>query len=305
MENYKFTVTGGEAGGRLDLYLVNHLPRSISRTRLQKLIKGKKVLLNGASHKSNHKVEAGDVIEAEILKPRKLTIAPENISLNIIYEDDKLLVVDKPAGMVAHPAPGNYTGTLVNALVYHVSKLSTSDEGRPGIVHRLDKNTSGLLIVAKDEQAHAFISRQFSRRTTDKRYIAVVEGVVQLDNGVISEPIGRHHRDRKKMAVKFADSKEAITRYKVIDRFKDHTLLEIKPETGRTHQIRVHLAYLGHPVLGDETYGVKRKKKLISRQALHASEISFLHPTTKQPQHFTSPLPADLKEVIDKLKNES
>lgn len=303
MQNYTFTVNEGDAGLRLDLYLVGHLPNSLSRTRLQKLIRQKKIFVNGTPRKSHYKIVAGDFIEVEISKPEKLTINPENIPINIVYEDERLIVLDKPAGMVVHPAPGNYSGTLVNALLYHAEKLSRSSEGRPGIVHRLDKNTSGLLVVAKDEAAHSFISRQFNKRTTDKRYIAVVEGVVQLDNGVISYPIGRHPRDRKKMSVRFSEAKNAVTHYKVLERFKDKTLLEIKPQTGRTHQIRVHMAYIGHPIVGDDMYSTKKKDTIMARMALHAREISFIHPTTKEPMHFTSPLPVDIKALIDKLKN--
>lgn len=305
MENYSFTADKGNAGLRLDLCLVSHLPSSMSRTYLQKLIRQKKVLVNGAPRKSHYRIETGDLIEVEIPEPEKLTIKPENIPIKIVFEDERLIAVDKPAGMVVHPAPGNYSGTLVNALLYHIGKLSPSPEGRPGIVHRLDKGTSGLLIVAKDEAAHSFLSRQFNKGTTDKRYIAVVEGLVQLDNGVISYPIGRHPRDRKRMSVKFLRSKKAVTHYKVLERFKDKTLLEIKPETGRTHQIRVHMAYIDHPIIGDETYGVKKKNVSIARQALHAAEISFLHPTTKKPMHFNSPLPEDMKALIDKLKNKN
>jgi len=304
MESYKFRVNDGEAGQRLDLYMVNHLPRTMSRTQLQRFIKDKKVLVNGAGRKSHYKVEPGDIVEALISKPRKLTVKPENIPLSIIFEDDRLLIIDKPAGLVTHPAPGNYTGTLVNALIYHVKKLSKSDEERPGIVHRLDKNTSGLLVVAKDGEAHSFISQQFISRTTDKTYLAVVDGVVQLDNGIISYPIGRHPRDRKRMAVRFTDSKEAVSRYRVIERFNARTYLEVKPETGRTHQIRVHLAYIGHPITGDDTYGRKKAGVPIPRQALHAAEISLRHPTTKQLLHFTSPLPADMKKLIAILENE-
>jgi len=303
MQNYTFTVNKGKAGLRLDLYLVSHLPNSLSRTYLQKLIRQKRIFVNGMPRKSHYKIVTGDFIEVEMSKPEKLTISPENIPLNIVYEDERLIVVDKPSGMVVHPAPGNYSGTLVNALLYHVKKLSQSLEGRPGIVHRLDKNTSGLLVVAKDEAAHAFISRQFSKRTTDKRYIAVVEGIVQHDNGVISYPIGRHRRDRKRMSVRFSEAKNAVTHYKVLERFKDKTLLEIKPETGRTHQIRVHMAYIGQPIVGDDMYSTKKKNTVIARTALHAAEISFIHPTTKEQMHFTSPLPVDMKVLIDKLKN--
>ena len=305
MENYAFTVDSGNATLRLDRYLVERFPKSISRTHIQKLIRQDKVLVNGAPRKSHYKIEPGDFIEVEIPKPRKLALKAENIPISIVFEDERLIVVDKPAGMVVHPAPGNYSGTLVNALLYYAKKLSVSPEGRPGIVHRLDKDTSGLLVVAKDGPAHSFLSRQFNKRTTEKHYLAVVEGIVQLDNGTISHPIGRHPRDRKKMAVKFSEGKSATTHYKVLERFKDKTFLEIKPETGRTHQIRVHLAYVGHPIVGDKTYGTRKMDIPIARQALHAAEISFRHPTTKELTRFESPLPEDIKKLIEKLRIES
>ena len=294
MKNYKFTVDSGTQNLRLDLYLVSHLPDSMSRTYIQRLITQKKILVNGAPRKSHYKIEPGDLIEANIQKLERPVIKPENIQLDIIFEDDRLIVVDKPAGMVVHPAPGNYSGTLVNALLYYTNRLSASSEGRPGIVHRLDKDTSGLLIVAKDEACHSFLARQFSKGTIDKRYITIVEGIVQLDNGVISYPIGRHPRDRKRMAVRFTAAKEAATHYKVLERFEDKTLLEIRPKTGRTHQIRVHLSYIGHPVVGDIAYGKKRRNLPMPRQALHAAEISFRHPATKELIHFNSPLPQDM-----------
>jgi len=303
MENYTFAVDNAGTGVRLDKYLVGCLPNSVSRTRIQRLITDEKVLVNGTPRKNHYKLESGDFIEVEMAKPRKIDIKPEKIPLKIVYEDDRLIVVDKPAGMVTHPAPGNYSGTLVNALLHHTNKLSPSAELKPGIVHRLDKGTSGLVIVAKDEMAHSFLARQFNKRTTDKRYIAVVEGVVELDNGIISEPIGRHPRDRKKMSVRFSESRNALTRYKVLERFKNHTLLEVKPETGRTHQIRVHMAYIGHPVVGDITYGAKKEADLIKRQALHAASISFLHPTTKDEKKFESKLPRDIKELIERLRS--
>lgn len=303
MEKYTFTVDSGNAGLRLDKYLVGRIPKTISRTRIQRLIDDKKVLINGTPRKSHYKLESGDFIEAEMTKPRKIELKPEDIPLKIVYEDERLIVVDKPAGMVVHPAPGNYSGTLVNALVYYANKLSPSEELKPGIVHRLDKDTSGLVIVAKDEAAHSFLSKQFNKRTMDKRYIAVVEGVMELDNGIISEPIGRHPRDRKKMSVRFSESRNAVTRYKVLERFRDHTLLEVKPETGRTHQIRVHMAYIGHPVVGDAAYGVMRKTDLIARQALHAASISFLHPTSKEQKKIETKLPEDIKGLIIKLRS--
>ncbi|MBN1871444.1 MAG: RluA family pseudouridine synthase [Candidatus Omnitrophica bacterium] len=300
---YSFTVHNGEEGIRLDLYLVSRLPKDLSRTRIQKLIKRKKVLVNGTARKANYKLDNGDFIEVETRNGEEINIGAERIDLDIIYEDDKIIIVNKPAGMVVHPAPGNFSGTLVNALLYHTKNLSRIGEDRPGVIHRLDKDTSGLIVIAKDEPTHAALSRQFSRRTTEKSYIAVVEGVVQLDNGVISYPIGRHARDRKKMAVKFSDSKECITRYHVIERFGNNTLLDVKPETGRTHQIRVHLAYIGHPVTGDMTYGKNKKSILIRRQALHAHSITFVHPGSKKRVSFSAPLPDDMKDLIEKLKN--
>ncbi|MDD5681352.1 MAG: RluA family pseudouridine synthase [Candidatus Omnitrophica bacterium] len=303
MENYTFTVDDGNNGLRLDKYLVERFPKTISRTHIQRLINDKKVLVNGTPRKSHYRLEGGDFIEVEMAKPRKIDIKSEDIPLKIIYEDDRLIIVDKPAGMVVHPAPGNYSGTLVNALLHHTGKLSPSAELKPGIVHRLDKDTSGLIIVAKDEAAHSFLARQFNKRTTDKRYITIVEGVVELDNGIVSEPIGRHQRDRKKMSVRFSESRDAVTKYKVLERFKAHTLLEIKPETGRTHQIRVHMAYIGHPVVGDITYGAKKDDGLIKRQALHAASIAFMHPTTREQKKFESKLPEDMKALIKKLRS--
>ncbi len=302
MENYTFTIDNAGDGMRLDKYLAEHFPKFVSRTRVQRLITDKKVLVNGGPRKKHYKLEKGDFIEAETPAARKLDIKAENIPLKIIYEDERLIVVDKPAGMVVHPAPGNYTGTMVNALLNYTKNLSFSSEMKPGIVHRLDKDTSGLMIVAKDEASHAFLAKQFSKRTTDKRYTAIVEGVVELDNGIISEPIGRHPRDRKKMSVRLSESRAAITRYKVLERFKDSSLLEVSPETGRTHQIRVHMAHIGHPVMSDTTYGVKGRGGLIGRQALHASSISIFHPGTKKKMKFESKLPKDMKQLIEKLR---
>ncbi|MBU4376977.1 MAG: RluA family pseudouridine synthase [Candidatus Omnitrophica bacterium] len=302
MENYTFAVDLGGAGARLDKYLVERFPKFMSRTHIQRLITDKKVLVNGSPRNNHYKLEKGDFIEVEVPKARKLDIKAENIPLKIIYEDARLMVVDKPAGMVTHPAPGNYTGTLVNALLNHTKNLSFSSEMKPGIVHRLDKDTSGLMIVAKDESSHAFLARQFNKRTTDKRYTAVVEGVVELDNGIISEPIGRHPRDRKKMSVRLSESRQAVTRYKVLERFMNSSLLEVRPETGRTHQIRVHMAYIGHPIIGDATYGSKKSGDLMGRQALHASSISVFHPDTKEVMKFESKLPEDMKKLIVKLR---
>jgi 23S rRNA pseudouridine1911/1915/1917 synthase len=243
-------------------------------------------------------VNDGDDIEISIPQPEKSVILAQKIPLSIVYEDKYLLVVNKPQGMVTHPAPGNYTGTLVNALLAHCDDLSgIGGVLKPGIVHRLDKGTSGLLLVAKTDDAHKKLARQFKDKTTKRVYLALVDGNVELDNGTVELPIGRSVRDRKKMAVKFDDegSKEAITHYKVIKRFGGFTLLECRLGTGRTHQIRVHLSYIGHPILGDEKYGTKGSFKM---PMLHAAIIGFTHPVTKKFMEFSSKPPKEMAEVI-------
>jgi 23S rRNA pseudouridine1911/1915/1917 synthase len=222
---------------------------------------------------------------------------PEDIPLEIAYEDDELLVVNKPAGMVVHPAPGNYTGTLVNALLYHCKNLSgIGGVSKPGIVHRIDKGTSGLLLVAKTDRAHKSLSKQFKDKTINRVYVSIVKGVIELDNGTVELPIGRSPKDRKKMTVKFEDSKDALTNYRVLERFADATLLELVLGTGRTHQIRVHMSHMGHPIIGDEKYGYKDEG--IDRPALHAKTIGFAHPVTGEYMEFTSELPPDMVKLI-------
>lgn len=297
---FTFTVDLNDKGKRLDKYLVQNLPEELSRSFIQKLISEGNVLLNGEPVKSHHKINTEESIEVRIPEAKTSSISAEKIPLNIVYEDEHLLVVNKPAGMVVHPAPGNYSGTLVNALLGHCKNLSgISGIMKPGIVHRIDKGTSGLLVVAKTDQAHKGLAKQFKNKTIKKIYIAVVKGVVQLDNGIIELPIGRDSRDRKKMAVNFVRSKDATTRYAVLERFKDSTLLELSLATGRTHQIRVHMEYIGHSLVGDEKYGTRSK---FARPALHAKTIGFIHPVTKKYMEFTSKLPKDMKELIDGLK---
>lgn len=303
MEEEKFIFDVGEEdkGKRLDKYLVENLSEDLSRSFIQKLITDGNVLSDNQPVKSHHRVGIGEFIEVTIPAAKPLSVKGEKIPLNIVYEDKDIMLVNKPAGMVVHPAPGNYTGTLVNALMGLRKKLSgISGITKPGIVHRTDKGTSGLLIVAKNDNAHRALAKQFKAKGIKKIYIAVVEGVLELDNGVIDLPIGRHSRDRKKMAVNFVSSKEASTRYKVLERFKNSTLLEIAITTGRTHQIRVHMSYIGHPLLGDEKYGVKAR---IGRPALHAKLIGFTHPVTKEYMEFTAPLPKDMKVLINELKS--
>ena len=281
---------------RLDMFLVEKLPEGFSRSHVQRLIKGAYILVNGAPAKSHHKVASGDIIKVLVPQARASTLTAEKIPLDIVYEDKELLVVNKPAGMVVHPAPGNYSKTLVNALMAHCKDLSgVGGVLKPGIVHRIDKDTTGLLIVAKTDRSHNDLARQFKDRTTRRIYIALAKGIVELDNGIIDLPIGRSKRDRKKMAVDLESAKNAVTQYKVLQRFKDFTMLEVTLGTGRTHQIRVHMAYIGHPLLGDVKYG---SRSGIARTALHAKTLGFIHPVTKKYMEFTSKLPKDMKALM-------
>ena len=302
MKEYRYTVTQNQAGERLDKYIVAAMPKEISRTRIQGFIDEGGVLVNGAASKRHHKVSAGDMIHVKVPSRAPSELKAQRIPIDIVYEDDRMIVVNKSAGMVVHPAPGNYDGTLVNALLYHSKRLSRQTEERPGIVHRLDKDTSGLIVIDKDEAAHAYIGRQFSRRHVSKSYVAVVEGLMRVDNGVIDAAMGRHRFQRQKMAVirEEGEGRPAVTSYKVLKRFKAHTLVEFSPQTGRTHQIRVHAAHIGHPVVGDASYG-KRAAGLIGRHALHAARITFRHPQSRQAVTFESQLPKDMKMLIKAL----
>jgi len=295
MENFQFKVEQEHSKQRLDSYLARKLPKEFSRSYVKKLIDGNFVLLNNEVVKSCYKVKSGDQIQVTIPEPVETNIIAENIPLDIVYEDKDLLVVNKPAGMVVHPAAGNFSNTLVNALLYHTKDLSgIGGVQRPGIVHRLDKETSGLLVVAKTDFTHQDLAKQFRRHTVKRKYIAFVRGIIQLDQGTVEAPIGRHPRQRKKMAVKFSDSKRAVTHYKVVRRYKDYTMLELTLETGRTHQIRAHMTYIGHPLLGDATYS---KRHGVNRQALHAISLGFYHPTLKKNMEFKSELPDDIKTL--------
>jgi 23S rRNA pseudouridine1911/1915/1917 synthase len=296
MEAYSLTVGREDGGKRLDVFLVERLPAKVSRSFIQKLIKSKNVFIGGRACKPHRGVVRGEVVEVKIPSPERSGLRGENIPLDIVYEDDHLLVVNKPAGMVVHPAPGNYAGTLVNALLYHCAELSGAGGAfRPGIVHRIDKGTSGLLVVAKDDRTHGGLASQFKKREIKRKYVALVRGVVELDNATIDLPIGRSGRDRKKMGVRFTRSKSATTRYKVLKRFGNFTLLELELGTGRTHQIRVHLSHLGHPILGDDKYGTRGELK---RPALHAKTLGFVHPITKKRMEFDSEIPGDMEEFL-------
>lgn len=283
----EFTVT--EKSGRLDQYIMNQT--GFSRTKVQKLIKAGAVLVNGKTSKNSYQVEVGDQIVVQAVEEEEMSHEPENIPLDIVYEDDDLLVVNKPNGMVVHPAVGNPHGTLVNALLYHAKHLSdVNGNFRPGIVHRIDADTTGLLVVAKNNETHMALAEQLKNKTTHRKYIALCWGVIEEDSGDIIAPIGRDLKDRKKMAVTDKNSKDAVTHFRVLERYKNATKVELELETGRTHQIRVHMNYIGHPIINDKVYG-NRKLFDETGQCLHAKTLGFVHPRTKQYMEFDSPLP--------------
>jgi 23S rRNA pseudouridine1911/1915/1917 synthase len=284
-------------GIRLDKY-VSEKCAELSRTHAQKLIEDGNITVNGRTVKASLKLIEGDEVEIRIPPPIPSTLNPENIPLKIVYEDDDLMVVDKPAGLTVHPAPGHYSHTLVNAVLAHVPELDTKGTDRPGIVHRLDKDTSGLIIVAKNEAAHMKLADQFKRRSVTKTYLALVQGHLSPENGIIDANIGRDPRNRKRMAV-INQGREARTEYRVIEYLDNYSLLEVKPKTGRTHQIRVHLSAIGFPIVGDMTYGAK--SEFLSRQFLHAHKLSFKLPSNGKLREFKSDLPADLQDFLDNI----
>jgi len=293
-----FEVTTEDAGRRMDRFLAEKLSAVFSRAHLQKLVEAGSVSIGGRVVKNNHRLKEGEYIELVVPEPKVSGIRPECIKLDIVYEDGSVIVVNKSADMVVHPAPGNYSGTLANALMAHCKNLSgISGELKPGIVHRIDKGTSGLIVAAKTDAAHRSLAKQFKDKTIKREYIAVVKGVMELDNGIIELPIGRSPRNRQKMAVSFDNSKEAATRYRVLKRFSSATLVELTLMTGRTHQIRVHMSYVGYPLLGDLKYGGCGP---MGRPALHAKTLGFAHPKTKKYMEFTSELPDDMRGLIEK-----
>ncbi len=297
----RHTVPARAVPDRLDRYLAAVVPGA-SRSAMQRHIEEGRVRMGRQKLKSSHRVSAGEEYTIEIPPASLPELKPERIPLEILHEDDFLMVIDKPAGMVVHPGAGHASGTLVNALLGHASKLSRrGGPERLGLVHRLDKETSGLLVVAKDDATHQSLADQFAGRTVLRVYLAAVRGVVQPDAGTVEAPIGRHPQERKRMAVRYGGGRDSLTRWRVLERFPKAgaTLLELKPQTGRMHQIRVHLAHLGHPILGDAEYGVRGG---FTRQALHAHRLGFRHPGAEQWVEFVSPLPADLKRQIDQLR---
>ncbi|MBQ2136254.1 MAG: RluA family pseudouridine synthase [Clostridia bacterium] len=289
----------GEGKKRLDVFIAENT--EISRTRAQGLINDGMVTVNGKTADKNCKLKNNDEIAVEIPKPREYTAKPQNIPLDIAYEDEDLLVVNKPKDMVVHPAAGNYEGTLVNALLWHCGDSLSGINGvmRPGILHRIDKNTSGLLIVAKNDFAHEKLAEQIKEHSFTREYEAVVYGRLKTDEGTVNAPIGRHPVRRKEMAVTDKNSREAITHYKVISQFDGFSHIRLKLETGRTHQIRVHMAYLGHPVAGDDVYGPKKVIKSLGGQCLHAKKIGFIHPRSNKYLEFESELPKYFLQFLE------
>lgn len=322
-EHFRFVVDKGQSLLRIDKFLTSRIENA-SRTKVQNAAEAGNILVNGKAVKSNYKVKPNEVVSVVMPHPpREIELIPQNIPINIIYEDDDILMVNKEPGMVVHPGYGNYTGTLVNALAYHLkdNPLFASGELRPGLVHRIDKDTSGILVIAKNELAMNKLASQFFNRTSDRKYIALVWGSLKEDEGTITGNIGRNPKDRKQMYVftDGSDGKHAVTHYKVIERLGYVTLVECKLETGRTHQIRVHFKHIGHPLFNDMLYGgneilkgttftkykqfVQNCFKILPRQALHAKSLAFEHPATKKWMAFDSELPDDMKQAIDKWRN--
>ncbi|UGU16804.1 RluA family pseudouridine synthase [Sinomicrobium kalidii] len=320
-EHYSFKAGKGQEPLRVDKYLMNFIENA-TRNKIQQAAKNGNIRVNGTAVKSNYRVKADDEVKVMFEHPPyEFLLTPENIPLDIVYEDDALLVVNKPAGMVVHPGHGNYSGTLINALVYHFDNLPENSDERPGLVHRIDKDTSGLLVIAKTEQAMTHLAKQFFDKTSEREYTALVWGNVEEDEGMVEGHIGRHPKNRLQMAV-FEDGshgKEAITHYKVIERFGYVTLVSCRLETGRTHQIRVHMKHIGHTLFNDERYGgekilkgttftkykqfVENCFKILPRQALHARTLGFKHPETGEFLRFDSPLPEDVTACVEKWRN--
>lgn len=303
MDEFVIHIEKEDAGVRADKLLADRLD-GLTRSHIQKLISDDGVFVNNEKIKANYKLKCGDVVRVVIPELKEPEIEAENIEIKIVYEDDDMLVVDKPQGMVVHPAVGNYSGTLVNALLYHCGDTLSGINGekRPGILHRIDKDTSGLLMVAKNDKAHLALSEQIKAHSLTRAYKAIVHGGFTADKGTIDKPIGRHPTERKKMTVTYHNSREAVTHYNVIERLGAYTFIECILETGRTHQIRVHMSNGGHPIVGDKTYGVKKEEFNLAGQLLHAYKLGFIHPTTGEYMEFTSELPDYFEKTLYNLR---
>ncbi|MDE6092022.1 MAG: RluA family pseudouridine synthase [Ruminococcus sp.] len=300
-EIINLSVGDESSGGRIDKYISDNID-GLTRSAVQGLIEKENILVNGKNTSKNYKIKSDDCISVEIPEPQVMDAVPDNIPLDIVYEDNDLLVVNKPKGMVVHPAHANYNGTLVNALLYHCGESLSGINGviRPGIVHRIDKNTSGLLIVAKNDKSHLHLAQQIKEHSFTREYEAVATGYFKDISGTIDAPIGRHKTDRKKMCVTTENSRNAVTHYSVIKQYGGFAYVRLRLETGRTHQIRVHLSYIGHAVLGDDVYG--KPYRDLDGQCLHARKIGFIHPTTSEYMEFTSELPDYFRKVLNKIE---
>ncbi len=292
-----------ESSVRIDAWLAQKL-EGYSRSYIQKLCIDGNVSVNGVKVKSNHKLKSGDMVAGVIPEAEVLQVTAEEIPLDIVFEDEHIIVINKPKGMVVHPAAGNYTGTLVNALMKHCGDSLSDINGviRPGIVHRIDKDTSGLLVVAKNNHAHEFLSRKLKTHDVKREYIAIIEGIIYENSGKIDAPIGRHPVERKKMSVNTKTGRNAVTHFKVLERFPSATYVELRLETGRTHQIRVHMSYINHPIVGDEVYGRRRQKYATKGQVLHAKRLSFEHPASGEQLEFETPVPEYFVKLIEELR---
>lgn len=303
MERFEFVCEAENKGERIDSFLSKKC-EDFSRSAITKNVEKGLVTVNDKAVSKSYKLSVGDLVVMSVEAPVELDVVPQDIPLDIVYEDDDLLVINKPKGMVVHPAAGNYTDTLVNALMFHCKDSLSGINGvlRPGIVHRIDKNTSGLLIVAKNDKSHNHLALQIKEHSFTREYVTVVYGNIKDDNGTVDAPIGRHPVDRKKMCVINKNSKHAVTHYEVLERFNGFTMLRCKLETGRTHQIRVHMAYIGHPVAGDDVYGPKKVITALKGQCLHAQKIGFIHPTTSEYLEFTSDIPETFSTFVNKMR---
>ena len=298
----EFLVEEDEEGDRLDVYLADQFV-DMSRSYIQKIIKDKKVTVNGKVEKAKYLVKEEDKIVIEIPKPKILEVVPQDIPIEIVYEDDDVIIVNKPQGMVVHPAPGNYEGTLVNAILYHCKGNLSSINGviRPGIVHRIDKDTSGILMIAKNNNSHNCLADQLKDHSITREYEFICHGVFKEDKVTVDRPIGRNPKDRLKMAI-VPNGKRAVTHFEVLERFNGYTHVRARLETGRTHQIRVHAMSINHPLVGDPVYGPKNSKIKLNGQALHAKKLGFIHPTTKEYVEFDSELPDYFQNLLEKLR---
>lgn len=303
MDLFEFYAEKCDENLRLDIFLSEKLPDK-SRSYIKQLIDDGSVLVSDKNKKSSYKLKAGDKVYVRLPENKQLDLEPENIPLDILFEDSDIIVINKPQGMVVHPASGVFTGTLVNALLYHCSDLSgINGVNRPGIVHRIDKDTSGILVIAKNDNAHRSLALQLKEHTMTRVYLALTEGVIKEDEGTVDAPLGRHPVERIKISV-VKNGKRAVTHYKVLERFDSNTLVECKLETGRTHQIRVHMSYIGHPLVGDPVYGYHKQRFNLKGQLLHAKKLGFIHPSTGNYIEFESDIPDIFAKVISILKNE-